>query len=209
MLDENKHKIKVFYSHTTEYRNTVQRVDNLTSVFGVNSFIAHIGIGPGTEWQQEIFRALDSSVALVAFLNKGFSQSPYCNQEVGWAKARSLPILPLNFGEKSSGMLVSIQSSREFIEKENEAAFEIICWLMNESSNLDVIHSHAIESLATSNDWEQIKIIVRFLEIFGIRNEGEIRSLFKARELNSRFKKYYPLEEDQHFVAWLKRLSNL
>ena len=199
-------EIKVFFSHMADFRAEVERVNSLTSVFGIMGFVAHTGIEPGLEWEFEIVRELDACKAFVAFLHKGFSQRPYCNHEVGWAKARRIPILPLNFGEKSSGMIASIQSSKEFVSRESDAAFEIVKWLMNDPSNEVKIRSSAVIGIGAANDWEVIKILIRFFETFGLSDHFDPKALVQARNLNPKFRSYYPLVEDADFSNWINRI---
>lgn len=87
---------RVFLSHRHENRFVVGHVKvRLADRFGITAFVAHYDIEPSKEWRAVIKTALASCDALAAFLDPGFHKSQWCDQEVGWAMGRGVPIIPV------------------------------------------------------------------------------------------------------------------
>jgi hypothetical protein len=47
---------------------------------------------------------------MVVFLHKGFHESQWCDQEVGFARARRIPILPITIDERPYGFISKYQA---------------------------------------------------------------------------------------------------
>ena len=75
----------IFLSHKAEVKKEVQALKDGLEEYGVEAFLAHSDIFPGTEWQEEILGALEEMDAFVPVLTKGFNDSPWTDQEVGFA----------------------------------------------------------------------------------------------------------------------------
>ena len=68
----------------------------LSARFGIEAFVAHDDITPSKAWREQIKRALATCHYFVAILKyPEYHQSQWCDQEVGWALARGIPILPV------------------------------------------------------------------------------------------------------------------
>jgi hypothetical protein len=87
--------VAVFLSHRWENRHFVGEVKRHLARYGVDAFVAHDDIDPSRQWREVIKSALRTCHALVAFLHEGFHDSQWCDQEVGWALARGIPIIPV------------------------------------------------------------------------------------------------------------------
>ena len=87
---------RVFLSHQHANRFFVGQVKTLLADrFGVDAFVAHDDIAPSKEWRSVVKVALRSCHALAAFLDGNFHASQWCDQEVGWAIGRGVPIIPI------------------------------------------------------------------------------------------------------------------
>lgn len=78
--------------------------------YGMHAFVAHAEIEPSADWQNEIEAALSSMDALLALLTPGFSDSLWCNQEVGWALGRDCLAVSVRLGEDPSGFVGRLQA---------------------------------------------------------------------------------------------------
>ena len=99
----------IFLSHVTEVKKEVQALKEGLEECGVEAFVAHSDIHPGTEWQEEILEALKDMDAFVPVLTEGFSDSPWTDQEVGYAIASEVPIIPLRLGVDPYGFMGKYQ----------------------------------------------------------------------------------------------------
>lgn len=87
---------RVFLSHVHAERTFVAEVKAvLASRYGIDAFVAHDDIHPSKSWRNTIKGALNSCDYFAAFVHPEFHTSQWCDQEVGWALARDLPILPI------------------------------------------------------------------------------------------------------------------
>jgi hypothetical protein len=87
--------LNLFLSHLHDHREFVGRVQSVLASYGASAFVAHKDIPSGAIWREEIRGGLRSCDALVAFLHKGFRASQWCDQEVGWALGREIPVIPV------------------------------------------------------------------------------------------------------------------
>ena len=105
-----KSPIRVFISHVDQYKSDAVRIKSILSNYGIASFVAHEDIEPSEEWQSEIIRSLSEMNMFIALLTEGFHESNWADQEVGFALARSTPILPVNYGLIPYGFIGKIQA---------------------------------------------------------------------------------------------------
>lgn len=88
--------VRAFLSHIHDQRHVVGEIKaRLGEHYGITAFVAHDDIHPSKQWRDAIKAALASCHVFVAFLHDGFHDSQWCDQEVGWALARGVPVLPV------------------------------------------------------------------------------------------------------------------
>lgn len=88
---------RVFISHIHQVREFAGNVKQvLASRYAMTAFVAHNDINPSRRWRDSIKSALATCHVFVALLDEGFHKSQWCDQEVGWALARRIPILPVH-----------------------------------------------------------------------------------------------------------------
>ena len=100
----------IFLSHKAEVKKEVQTLKVGLEEYGVEAFVAHSDIYPGTEWQEEILEALAHMDAFVPVLTKEFPDSHWTDQEVGYAVARDVPIIPLRIDTDPYGFMGKYQA---------------------------------------------------------------------------------------------------
>jgi TIR domain len=85
--------VRIFLSHKYEDRVFVGRVKKiLGDRYGIDAFVAHDDIDPSKRWREVIKAALASCDGLIAVLHPEFHASQWCDQEVGWALGRNIPL---------------------------------------------------------------------------------------------------------------------
>jgi TIR domain len=85
--------LTVFLSHIHAHREFIGNVKQILARRGIDAFVAHDDIHPSQQWREVIKAALGTCHAFVAFLHEGFHQSQWCDQEVGWALGRGIPVI--------------------------------------------------------------------------------------------------------------------
>lgn len=103
-------QLRVFISHLTDERQQAADVQAALTRFGMSSFVAHNDIHPTLEWQIEIETALATCDLLVAFIHPRFIESRWCDQEVGYALGRGIPVFTVRCGSDPYGFVSRFQA---------------------------------------------------------------------------------------------------
>jgi len=101
---------RLFISHTSEHRARAGGLREWLGGWGVDGFVAHDTIEPTQEWREEIETALRTCHALCALLTPDFVRSRWCDQEVGFAVARSILVVPVKLEEDPYGFIGKYQA---------------------------------------------------------------------------------------------------
>jgi hypothetical protein len=101
---------RLFVSHISTHKKRAHRLKEALAPYGVAAFVAHDDIRPTKQWREEILKALNTMDGFVAVLTEGFSQSVWCNQEVGFAIAMRAKIISFKMEEDPPGFLGDAQA---------------------------------------------------------------------------------------------------
>ncbi len=127
----NADSTKVFISHLAKDKDLAKRTKDSLSQYNIEGFIAHEDIEPIQEWQGEIEKALDTMDFFIAIHTKGFSQSVWCQQEVGFAVAKGVEIISIRFGEDPAGFIGKYQAINRGKKTAEIVTQEIVSILKN------------------------------------------------------------------------------
>ena len=104
----------VFLSHKFEDAELASRVSLGLHRYGVDGFVAHQDIHISDLWRATIIESLDTCDALAAVLQEDFHRSEWCDQEVGWALGRHIPVIVIRptslTGPRTDGFLEQLQN---------------------------------------------------------------------------------------------------
>ncbi len=114
-------KFRLFISHISADMDKATRLRDCLVPYDVNGFVAHQDIHPTAEWQTEIERALHAMDAFLAIHTRGFSQSVWTQQEIGFAVARGVKIISFKMGEDPTGFI----SKHQALPRLNRSAEDI------------------------------------------------------------------------------------
>lgn len=106
----DKESFKLFLSHISAHKVEAAKLKDRLHLFGVSCFVAHEDIEPLKEWQNEIELALASMDGLAALLTPGFHESKWTDQEIGFALAKGVPIIPVRLGTDPYGFMGKSQA---------------------------------------------------------------------------------------------------
>lgn len=121
--------IRVFLSHSALHKAFVGQVANELAVAGIHGFVAHDTMEYEQPWQDQIEEALRSMQAFAAIIHPEFSQSAWCNQEVGWALGRRVPMYSVRVGADPAGFIGRTQWPAANSEPAKRVAQHIIEWV--------------------------------------------------------------------------------
>lgn len=100
---------RLFLSHISKSKLLASQIQKNMVQYAISVFVAHEDIEPTKEWQNEIELALSSMDALASLLTEGFSESKWCDQEVGVAIGRKVLVIPLRAGIDPYGFIGKYQ----------------------------------------------------------------------------------------------------
>jgi hypothetical protein len=130
-------KLKIFISHISKDKDKAIRLKTCLLAYAMDGFVAHQDIHPTLEWQVEIERALRNMDAFIAIHTKGFSESIWTQQEIGFAVARDVKIISLKMGEDPTGFISKHQALARGNRTAEEIAKEVDAILADDARTAD------------------------------------------------------------------------
>lgn len=121
----NTRNFRVFISHISKNKASAGKLQKALLPYSISAFVAHSDIEPTKEWENEIINALDISDGMVALLHKGFHQSKWTDQEIGYGIARRILVISVSFGETPYGFMGRYQALPGFGKSYEQLSEEI------------------------------------------------------------------------------------
>jgi len=178
----------VFLSHLHDHREFVAQVQAVLRHYGIESFVAHNDIPSGKRWRDEIRRGLQTCHALVAVLHSGFGASQWCDQEVGWALGRDVPVVPVRppgADDRKTGFMGDTQEIGLKTEDAYHVAHEIVGVLLDDPRTHSRVVSVLPEALVTSCSYDRTRQVWDLIEkVKDEFREDELRRLQFAVDTN-------------------------
>ncbi|MES2906495.1 MAG: toll/interleukin-1 receptor domain-containing protein [Pseudomonadota bacterium] len=87
--------IRLFLSHRDYYKQQASELALALEEYGISTFVAHDTIEPMEKWQHVIEQGLKTMEVMAAFITDDFFESVWTNQEIGFALAQPIPIIPI------------------------------------------------------------------------------------------------------------------
>lgn len=146
---------RVFLSHLAQHKAEATAIKSALAFYGLDAFVAHQDIEPGSEWQQTILGALRTCHALVALLHDGFRDSNWCDQEVGYAMGRGIPAIPVRLTINPYGFLGSFQAVKGTNVEPDAIAREIATILIRDKRTADAVTNAVVHRLVHAYSFNQ------------------------------------------------------
>jgi hypothetical protein len=127
---EGTNKFRLFISHISQDKEKATRLKACLAAYGIDAFVAHEDIRATLEWEHEIERALYVMDAFLAIHTRGFKESFWTQQEIGFAVGRGVKIISLKMGEDPTGFISKRQALPRGRRTAEEVAAEIDTLLM-------------------------------------------------------------------------------
>jgi len=148
---EETSTVKAFISHTAKDKAHAKRLRDVLGSYNIDSFVAHEDIKPSKEWQDEIRKALDTMDFFISIHTKGFSARIWCQQEIGYAVARNVKIIPIKFEEDPDGFIGKFQALIRGSKKAEQIAEDILNILKDDEKTKD-LYAEKIKPQVDDND---------------------------------------------------------
>ena len=175
---------RVFISHISMIKEKTSLLKNALVEYGIHGFVAHEDIDPAKEWQDEIEAGLASMDALVALLSPGFNESKWCDQEVGVAIGRRVPIVPVRIDLDPYGLFGKYQAIQGKGKNPSEVAPLIFNALIAKPQIGPKITSNLVRMLADSKSWDTSRRLIGLIEKSAFITPTHVRAMKSARETN-------------------------
>lgn len=157
------------------------------AILGINAIMASRSIRPGAVWAQTILEHLEASSALLCIASRGYTDSAWCQQEIGWAIGRSIPALWICYDstEQSVGFLKDKQELRATNPvNEAEIARAVGAWLVREQETQEETRATLLRALTFSSTYQQTRDIAHVLATLDSLTDDEWKQINDAAASN-------------------------
>jgi hypothetical protein len=146
--------VRLFLSHSARHKQFAGAVADELAVVGIHAFVAHDSMEYSRPWQEQIEGALRSMNAFVALIHPEFLDSPWCQQEVGWALGSRVPrfFVRIN-GTDPTGFIGRDQWPSGSDASARGAADVISTWASSVPDMGDVMISGLFAALESANNY--------------------------------------------------------
>jgi hypothetical protein len=153
---------RLFISHPSQERALAGDLKLELKKYQIDGFVAHDSIEFDETWQQVIIEHLNVCQALVAIVTPDFAASQWCDQEVGWALGRGVPVMSINAGKAPYGFFGARQAL-PFRGDSNALAEAIASRLLQiESTGLSMTE-RLVSSLESVGSYDAASALVELL----------------------------------------------
>ncbi|MCH7665108.1 MAG: TIR domain-containing protein [Acidobacteria bacterium] len=157
-------QFRLFISHVTSFKQRATALRQRLAQYHISGFVAHEIIDPGELWQREIEAALRSMQAMAALITPDFRRSEWTDQEVGWALASDVEVLPVRRGADPHGFLREVQGIQGREKNVSQVADEIFDYLVRRPSTQDSLLGAVVIGFETSESFHAARQSLRLLE---------------------------------------------
>lgn len=178
--------LHLFVSHRSEDKVAAVGLKKALVPYGVSAFVAHEDIEPNRVFQTEIERALASMHALVAMATVGFDSSVWCQQEIGFALGRGVPVIPLRLGADPSGFLGRIQAFSGDLTKVDELGSSVVDALLKFGRTSVIMRELLVCRFERVTSWEGARLLKTQLMTVSGFDEGQLARLENALTANEK-----------------------
>lgn len=201
---------RVFISHRDKHKKAARDLSESLEQYGVSCFVAHDTIKPLSEWRHEIMKGLQTMEVMVIFLTEDFEESMWCNQEVGFALGKNVPIISLKLGAKDPpGFISHVQALKGQIGDPFSAAkglFPLIGQALHCQERLQEI---LITSFVESPSWIDAKDrFIRMTDSVEKLSDKQLERIIKAYKVNTQLSgSIYLANQARRLLNFLEKVS--
>ena len=200
--------LKLFVSHKSEHKKLVNELSDSLLPYGISCFVAHEDIEPTTEWRNEIEKALRSMDVFLAFLTDNFSDGDWTNQEVGFAIARGVPIIPLKISSKNPCGFMSIyQALQGQVDNPKRLAKGIFNLISRKFDKKNLVRKAAIAAFINSTSFFDADEAFKRLQAFKDFTDIELENLVNGFNSNNQLYECYLINGKSQFFNFIKSNS--
>lgn len=156
--------VRLFLSHISADKIEVAGLKYELHRLGISGFVAHEDIEPSLIWQDEIVLALRTMHAMAALLTPGFHASHWTDQEVGYALARRVLMIPVRLPDTPYGFMGAHQGLPGRLDQPARLAASIARLLVRSPSTQPLMTEALVGALENANSYANAKTVVGLIE---------------------------------------------
>lgn len=203
--------IRAFISHRDSIKRIAHEIGDGLEQFGVSSFVAHDTIEPTASWQAEIEKALETMEVFIALITEDFHDSVWTNQEVGFARARGIPVVSVKLGKiDPRGFIADKQALHGDLDAPNASVEAIYKLLAEKLGQRDRIQHALITAFCAAPNWNEARR--RFERMAGLvtkLSEAEFEQIRTAFEANNQLHEAIYLSNSDRLIKFLQRTTGV
>ena len=175
----DKDCLRIFISHSAKNYKTAKKLKELFIDSGISCFAAHKDIEPTKPWQLEIKKALNSMEVMICLITKNACESWWVNQEIGFALAQDIPIIPIKLDEHDpKGFISEIQAMSLDINDIKSSVNNIIRLIKKRFPQNFSIKKHFLNQFLKAKDGSFQRAKEKFMDIINFDfNDQEIEKI--------------------------------
>lgn len=150
-------EIRLFISHRDGHKAAAHQLAKALDSFGISSFVAHDTIEPMTAWKDEILKGLETMEVMLALVTDDFEQSYWTQQEVGYALARTVPIIPVMIGSKAPPGFIAWTQGLKAQLHELPASALAIYRILTEKLGHKRLQDSLVKAFVESPNWSEAR----------------------------------------------------
>lgn len=194
---------RLFLTHVAKKKRVAHDLKSHLRYFGVDAFVAHDDIQAGKEWQVVIESALRSCDALAGLLHDGFRKSDWCDQEVGFAIGRGIPVVPVQYDRLPYGFFGSFQAVLNAGDlSTKQLAKQLVQLLLRDKRTSHKLAESIVRCLVDASSFDQANDLARMLsQDAPVVTHDQVKRLREAEQQNSQ------LQGAFHFSRHISRVE--
>lgn len=194
-------KARIFLSHLATMKSSTTKLRAELLNYGISAFVAHEDIEPTKEWQTEIESALASMDGLIALLVPGFKESSWCDQEVGVAIGRKLPIVSVKLGLDPYGFIGKFQALQGASKDHKVLAKELFDIFLQNPTIGPKITSALVKMLSESSSFVESKRLVDLIEKSAYLTSKHVALMKESIDANGQVSSSWGVPEKINSIA--------
>lgn len=196
-------RFSLFISHVAKHKRTARDLKDAIALYGVDGFVAHEDVKPGAGWQRVIEAALHSCNALTALLHEEFKESHWCDQEVGFALGRGIPVVPVKIDIDPYGFLGSVQAISPGMRTMADVARDLVEIYLEDKRTSETFTEVIVRRLIEAQSFDQANHLAKLLSQQSKQvTPSQMKRLRQAQKENGQIRNAFAVE---HAFAQMER----
>jgi hypothetical protein len=200
--------LRVFLSHSSEYRAETAELAGLLAPYGVSAFVAHDHIEATKAWEDEIRLALSTCDVLSCLLTGDFHQSDWTDHEVGYAIGLGKLVVPIELGRVPYGLMGRYQALQARSLSRGEVALALVRVLAKHESTRLKMASALVTSFEQSSSFAVAKARVENLALIAAWPVHLVERVERAITSNSQIADAYHVPQRARGIVGRNRAGN-